>query len=352
MPSESKAQGENGTSLISSVEEPDDLFLTGAEIQADEVIYQSAVSALNNGLFENAIRLFELTIKLNPNHAGAHLDLGRAYFHVKRFTDARSEFLGVQTQNPPPDASAVINQYLAQIEQLELTTTNQHLYIQTSLGYDSNINSAMGQSEINIPAFGNIPFTLNSNNQQLTDNYLHLSIGIDGTYTLSEQLMGFWSGSASRRNNLRHSDLDGFSPDISTGVIFAKENYFIRSGLSLNRYYVAGKRNRDVYGVNSDAYFQATPQQRVGIFLQYGVYVFRDVVPSNPPVLPNENITQITAGAVLSHSLDKDKDFSLIGYVGHESAATRTDGNNSFVGARGSWSQRLGDRLTHILGGL
>lgn len=108
-----------GTALASDLEDAQKLMQAGNPAQAYEqlslnvglhqtdveYLYTTAVAAIDSGSTTAAIPLFEQVIKLEPDHAGAHLDLGRAYFHVGKRDEARREFNIAQDQSPPAAAS-------------------------------------------------------------------------------------------------------------------------------------------------------------------------------------------------------------------------------------------------------
>ena len=105
-----------------------------------EFDYLLGVSALDSGHVEDAIIAFERVLALLPNHAGAQMDLARAYYASGSFDLAEATFLKLQASKPPAAAQIAIKRYLdaiqARKQQLQAGWT---AFGELGLGYDSNI---------------------------------------------------------------------------------------------------------------------------------------------------------------------------------------------------------------------
>ena len=77
--------------------------------------YLLGIAALDSGKADKATLAFERVLALDPNFAGARIDMARAYFQLGDMTRAKTEFESVLTQNPPPAAKATIYKYLVDI---------------------------------------------------------------------------------------------------------------------------------------------------------------------------------------------------------------------------------------------
>src|SRR5512140_876183 len=102
--------------------------------------YLLGIAALDSGKPDKATLAFERVLAVDPNFAGARIDMGRAYFQLGDVARAKTEFESVLTQNPPPAAKATIDNYLAAIEKLESAKkTRTTGYIEAFGGHDSNV---------------------------------------------------------------------------------------------------------------------------------------------------------------------------------------------------------------------
>lgn len=102
--------------------------------------YLLGVASLDSGKIDDAIIAFERVLAVNPNHAGAQMDLARAYFAAGSFDLAEAAFRELAASNPPPAAQETINRYLEAIQaRKRQTTAGWQGYAELGLGYDSNI---------------------------------------------------------------------------------------------------------------------------------------------------------------------------------------------------------------------
>jgi len=105
-----------------------------------EYDYLLGVAALDSGRIDEAIIAFERVLAMIPNHAGAQMDIARAYYAAGSFDLAESAFLKLQASNPPPAAQQAIGRYLEAINSRKAQTrAGWSGFGELSLGYDSNI---------------------------------------------------------------------------------------------------------------------------------------------------------------------------------------------------------------------
>ncbi len=105
-----------------------------------EYDYLLGVAALDSGKFEDAIIAFERVLAVNPQHAGAQMDLSRAYYATGSFDLAEAGFLKLKASNPPP-AAARCDRPLPHCDRGPEAPEHRQLdgYGELGIGYDSNI---------------------------------------------------------------------------------------------------------------------------------------------------------------------------------------------------------------------
>jgi tetratricopeptide (TPR) repeat protein len=102
--------------------------------------YLLGVAALDSGKIDDAIVALERVLAVNPNHAGAQMDLARAYFTVGSYDLAEAAFKQLAESNPPAVAQQTINRYLEAIQNRKRQTTAGWAgYAELGIGYDTNI---------------------------------------------------------------------------------------------------------------------------------------------------------------------------------------------------------------------
>lgn len=105
-----------------------------------EFDYLLGVAALDSGRNDEAIIAFERVLALVPNHAGAQMDLARAYYASGSIDLAEAAFIKLRASNPPPAAQQAIARYLDAIQQRRREAqAGWALHSELGLGYDSNI---------------------------------------------------------------------------------------------------------------------------------------------------------------------------------------------------------------------
>src|SRR5258708_14992542 len=105
-----------------------------------EYDYLLGVSALDSGRIDEAIIAFERVLALIPNHAGAQMDLARAYYAAGSFDLAEAAFTKLRAANPPPAAQQAIERYLETIQaRKRQTQAGGSAYGELGLGFDSNL---------------------------------------------------------------------------------------------------------------------------------------------------------------------------------------------------------------------
>lgn len=110
--------------------------------------YTLGTAAIDSGHADQAIFVLLRVLNQQPNHAAARLELGRAYYANGDFEDAKKQFEIVLTQNPPPFAKKLTQQYLVAIkEQLAVRLTSLTPYVDVRVGFDSNANGATGDGQ-------------------------------------------------------------------------------------------------------------------------------------------------------------------------------------------------------------
>lgn len=317
----------------------------GSHQQDADYLYTAAVAALDSGDANAAAPLFEQVIKLDPDNAGARLDLGRANFQLGRRDAARRELQFARNQNPPASAALVIDRYLSALDEQDKALSGQyHAFLEGGLGYDDNVNNATASSQIAVPLFGNALMTLNPTSVRTRSGYATVAGGVNGVKPLDDHTALYGAATLGMRGNFSNSTFDGITPDLRGGVIYGRDNHFLRGGAFANQYYLKGQHNRDVIGLNGDWYYVLDDHNRIGVFGQYSEYRFATAIA-------NENFNQSLLGGSWAHTFAPGSQLSLALYGGSERAPSRLDGNKDIWAVRLSGEHKLDERLS-LTGGV
>lgn len=294
--------------------------------------YLLAVAALDSGQPEKAILMFDRILTVNPNFAGARMDLGRAYFALKNDQAAKEQFNIVMSQNPPETAKATAQKYLDAITQREASRTNRWTaYAEGGFGHDDNVNASTSQGQIVVPALGNATFTLSANNLETSSNYFFAGGGAEYTHMLTPNVRMMVGGDVRKRNNTDASQFNSETLAGRLGFRFGEDENNVSVTLNKSRYYLNDDPNRDTTGVTGVWQYTVNPRYQLTLF---GAH---NLVRYVPKALENEDINQTIGGIGALYALDAEGKtlISASLFFGHEAEQrTRADGSKAIRGLR------------------
>lgn len=205
------------------------------EIEFDTML---GVAALDSGKPDRATLAFERVLAVDPNAAGARLDLARAYFALGDLARARQEFDIVEQNNPPPAAQIVIDKYRAAIAERERAKkTVVTGYLEGFAGYDSNVTAVVGDFGSAVLATYNLPGFLPTGNAVLRSSPI---AGAGGGVEVNHQINDAWSlagaADARYRGVTNDSNYNSGLLDLRGSVSYAIGANVLRAGLALENF--------------------------------------------------------------------------------------------------------------------
>ncbi|MBV8665472.1 MAG: tetratricopeptide repeat protein [Burkholderiaceae bacterium] len=163
-------------------------FDRAGDVEFDTLL---GVAALDSGSPDKATLAFERVLAVDPNAAGARLDLARAYFALGDLPRARQELDLLTANNPPPAARVVIDKYKAAIaerEKKKATTTT--AYAEGFIGYDNNITSVVSDFGGAVLASYNLAGFLPTGNSVMRTSSI---FGAAGGFAVDHRVDDHWS---------------------------------------------------------------------------------------------------------------------------------------------------------------
>jgi len=274
------------------------------EIRFDNLI---GMAALDSGKPDRATLAFERVLAVDPNYAGARLDMARAYYQLGDLPRAKTEFETVLKQKPTETARAAIQKYLNAIAAQQESDhvrfkvakrTQFSAYVEGGLGYDTNVNNSTSQSQISIPYLNNATITLSPTNLKSADYYYSLSTGGEVSRSLNANWSVYAGADASLRGNNTQTSFDTLSLDGRAGVIFSdRETDIFHVGGMGGRYNLAREHDHDFFGFSADWRHTLNPSNQMSVLLQYGRIRFVDTANTV------NDFDQTALGTGLSHKL-------------------------------------------------
>ena len=246
-------------------------LLAGAE---DEYIgeprfdYALGRAALDAGQPARATLAFQRVLAVDPRHAGALIDCGRAYLALGNFQQARETFASLLALDPPLALRAQIESYLDQARRATLAPAFAG-YLTASIGKSSNVNQSPSQSQVFVPLFG-ARFDLADQNVAKADKFWSLGAGLDGALPLDKTWSVIGGGEILERQNFHESDFD-------LGGFGARLGISAASGLDVVRVqwltawnYLGHELNRKVNGLVAEGYKMLGPDDQLVAVAQGG----------------------------------------------------------------------------------
>jgi tetratricopeptide (TPR) repeat protein len=196
-------------------------------------------AALGIGKNTEAVFALERVLAVKPDSAPARALIARAYFNLKETETAKREFENLKKQDIPPEVSATIDRFLDAITRIEDSQrTTIRGFVELAIGYDTNVNSATSDSQVAVPAFGGLVFTLASNATKLGDAFASYAAGVNVTRPISKTLSLFGGAAFQKKMNHNEDEFDTYSYDANLGLSYKRDRDVFTLGAQHNSFYV------------------------------------------------------------------------------------------------------------------
>ena len=242
-----------------------------------EFDYLFGVAALDSGKIEDAIIAFERVLAVLPNHAGAQMDLARAYYAAGSFDLAEAAFVKLRDANPPPAAQIAINRYLEAINtRKQQTRPGWTAFGELGLGYDSNITGVPANFFAASQQSVGIGFDPTGNSLKRSAAFVQGAVGADYHHPLSRGWSLFGGGELRGRAYRRESDFNLASGDVHFGGALNAGDDQYRATASYSPFSQKGAapgdprptNDRRIAGINLDWRHAVDTKTQVGVGLQ------------------------------------------------------------------------------------
>ena len=223
--------------------------------------YMLGIAALDSGKPDRATIAFERVLAVNPNFAGARVDLARAYFAMGSDDLAKNEFETVLAQNPPEPTAAVIKKHLEVIAERQLAKIQQvTAYLEMSMGHDDNITAATPDFTGGVLGAFSIPGAIATGSAvHYSGMYTGGSGGVDFNRLVSQEngVSLFAGADVKQRVYNDVAPMNNLSLDLRAGVAIANGDNSYRVTGTFGQYrqsgFIEGTNNfRDTAGLSAE----------------------------------------------------------------------------------------------------
>jgi tetratricopeptide (TPR) repeat protein len=270
--------------------------------------YMIGIAALDSGKPDMATLALERVLAINPDHAGARLDIARAYYQLGDFPRAKTEFTAALKRNPSAATRTNIQKYLDAIAaKTDEKRTRYSGYVEAGIGRDSNVNSSTSESQVFVDSFAST-ITLDPVNVKTADNYYAAAAGGEINHGLSSH-WGLYAGADLRkRGNNTHTQFDSFNSDVRAGVVYETSANRLRVGAIGSQYDLGGTRNSNTTGLKAELRHVFSPSNQLNALFQSAQFRYIE------PYLQPNDVDQQVLGLGWLHVLADGKS-SLSGSI-------------------------------------
>jgi tetratricopeptide (TPR) repeat protein len=236
------------------------------EVQFD---YALGRAALDAGYPARATLVFSRVLALDPGHAGALIDTGRAYLALDNFEQARATFDSLLALDPPPVIRAQLQGFLQQARGELPRRVALSGYLAATLGRSTNVNQSPGEAQVFVPLFG-ARFDLAEQNVRKADRYWSVAGGVDASLPLSETFAIVGGAEAIERQNFHESAFDLRGLGARLGLAAAGGPNLVRLQWSTTRNYLGHDPSRDVEALALEGFRMLGPDAQLAASAQGG----------------------------------------------------------------------------------
>ncbi len=215
-----------------------------------EFDYLLGIASLDSGKIDEAIIALERVLAMNPKHAGAQMDLARAYYTAGSLDLAEGTFRQLKASNPPAVAMDAIDRYLDAIA--EARKKRKRIFAawgELSLGYDSNLTGVPNDFSSAVASAFNIPgISATGNSIKRKAPYVGAALGADYSVPFSNEWAGFVGGEVHERSYRHESEFQSTTVDGHAGATWTSGAHQIRFTASGNRFDQEGDAPIDAAG--------------------------------------------------------------------------------------------------------
>ncbi len=234
--------------------------------------FHFGIAAIDTGRAGEGVLALERYIVQFPDNDRARLELARGYFVLGELLRAREEFEAVSAKKPLAGVQTTIDRFLDSIRAQETRyKASATAYVEIGGGFDSNVNSGVGDANINVPTLGAVQ--LAQAGVRSGDSFLHLGAGGQFSYPIAPGVALY--GGASYEGKLHRDNFDQQFDQgnlgVNAGVSVIRDKDLFRVNGSYSTLSVDNRRLRNVSALGGEWHRQLDELNTLSLFAQYAV---------------------------------------------------------------------------------
>lgn len=233
-------------------------------------------AAVESGHYTQAMFALERVLSIEPNHQLARAKIAKAHFFLGEVASSKTEFHYLLNQNPSAETASAIEKYLSAIDKAMGLSTTYHGFLETGLGWDSNVNSATNANNVALPVFGGLNFELADDAKKKSDTFFNVSGGAGFRIPTTEHLAVIGNVQFAKRMNQTNQAFDTAAIDLNLGVQLKYDDDTYTLALQDGHFYVDNTVFRHAYGATAQWQKTFDAQNQASIYGQYSKLEFDD----------------------------------------------------------------------------
>lgn len=288
------------------------------------------IAANETGQFTRAVFALERALTVQPANSRARAELGRALFSLGDNQAARQVLQETRRENIPAEVTKRIDEFLQAIDRNEEAARSSiKVYVEISVGSDSNINSGPSNANVAVPALGGLVFTLSPSGVKLKDEFYSVGAGVSGRYVIDPRLSLIASAAGNFRFNHDFNDFDTNQLDVSAGATYKVDKNEFAAVAQVGTYSADNRGVRDQRGLVGEWTHRPDGASQWSSYLQLSTlrYPGQSLRDAERYVLGTSYATAFRSGLLIfggGYVGTEDERAAGVPHLGHRLAGLRT----------------------------
>lgn len=253
-------------------------------------------AAVESGHYTQGMFALERVLAIEPNHQLARAKIAKAHFFLGEVASSKTEFSYLLNQNPSAETARAIEKYLSAIDKAMGLSTTYHGFLETGLGWDSNVNSATNANNVAVPVFGGLNFELADDAKKKSDSFFSVSGGAGLRIPTTEHISVIGNVQFAKRVNQTYQAFETAAIDLNLGVQLKYDDDTYTVALQDGQFYVDDASFRHAYGASAQWQKTFDAQNQASIYGQYSKLEYDDT--------PIRDADRVVLGLNYAHAFD------------------------------------------------
>lgn len=211
---------------------------------------------------------FERCLAIAPREGLCRLGMLRAHVMLAEVQAARNEIETLSQSAPPSEVQALLAQYMHLLTGTQVPGQDTRLtaYVQGGVGYDSNVNNAMSQGSLALPALGGMVFDVSRDGRSRESSFHQTQFNVSYSTPINAHWRFLTEGTATVSQYWSAHNYDTLVADASFGLARREGRHQVTLKAQGQHYVLGGHGYRDLAGLLGQYAYSVTDRAEVNGF--------------------------------------------------------------------------------------